>query len=144
MLYGKGAGQGPTANSIVADLVEISRNLVLGVRRRVHPYSFRDETLRPAKILPLADRAGKTYLRMTVVDQPGVIAKVSRILGNLGISIHSTLLAGNKLGDQVPMVFLLHDAPYRAIEQAVRKIDALDVVRDKTLVLFIEDRQVRS
>jgi homoserine dehydrogenase len=144
MLYGRGAGRGPTANSIVADLVEIARNLALGVRRRVHPYSFRDETLRPAKILPLGDRVGKTYLRMIVVDQPGVIAQIARIIGQQRISIHSTLLAGNKLGDQVPMVFLLHDAPYRAIERAVKRIDALKVVRDKTLVLFIEDRQVRA
>lgn len=144
MLYGQGAGQGPTANSVVADLVEISRSILTDVRRRVHMYSYRDETLLKAKIMPLGDVKAKHYLRMTVIDRPGVIAKISQILGKQKIGIHSAILAGNLQGERVQMVFLLHEAAHKNVLKAVAKIDQLDVVFHKTLVIFIEDRQVRS
>ena len=75
------------------------------------------------------------------MDTPGVIAKISKILGDLKIGIHSARLVGIDQGKATPMFFLLHDARYGDVERAVQKIDRLDVVLDKTMILPIEDRR---
>ena len=86
------------------------------------------------------------YLRLTVADRSGVIAKVSKVLGEADISIASVLQReapeskpGQSPSGHVPLIFMLHTAKDRAVRDAVAQIDRLDVVRDKTVVIRVEN-----
>jgi len=83
------------------------------------------------------DVESRYYLRLTVEDRAGVIAKVSKVLGDADISIASVLQRESET-NRVPLIMMLHTAKDRAVRDAVTQIDRLDVVKDKTVVLRVE------
>ena len=92
------------------------------------------------------DVESRYYLRLTVADRSGVIAKVSKVLADSDISISSVLQReapetkpGQPQSDRVPLIFMLHTAKDRAVREAVAEIDRLDVVKDKTVVIRVEN-----
>ncbi|MCB1783400.1 MAG: homoserine dehydrogenase [Alphaproteobacteria bacterium] len=129
---GRGAGEGPTASAVVADLIDIARGL------RIPAFG------RPAKDMaaPTWLDAGKTqsryYLRLEVLDEPGVIAQVSAILRDYKISIESMIQHGRDPGQPVSVVLTLHEVSSGAMQDACRAIGALDIMREKPCLMRIE------
>jgi homoserine dehydrogenase len=139
LFYGAGAGMMPTGSAVVSDLVDLCRNIRLGISRRVPLLSFQREHLREAEIKPIYDITCTYYLRFSVVDRPGVLSRISGILGDLDISIASVLQEGRRTGKAVSIYMLTHEARERDMKKALEVIDRLPVVVDKTVLIRIED-----
>ncbi len=136
LFYGRGAGQDPTASSVVADLVEAARSLrQTGGHRGFLPY--RDQGV----ILPVAETSTAYYVRFDVTDRPGVIAEIAKVLADhrIGISgTHSPVNPANPDADFVDMVFLLHTCPFGVLQTALAEIEALDCINSSPVVFRIE------
>ena len=138
MYFGLGAGMMPTATAVVADLMDVGRNLLGGSRGRVAPLGYPLAAQRRVAIKPMDDLETEYYLRFMVVDRPGVLAKISGILGTHDISIASVIQKEREHGASVPIVIRTHRACERNLRRALRKIDRLPPVRAKSAVIRIE------
>jgi homoserine dehydrogenase len=132
MLIGRGAGRGPTASAVVADLVDIARG------RTTPTFTHPAAGLAPPLPLPMAERHGAYYLRLMVVDQPGVIADVSAILRDHGVSMESFLQRGRAPGGTVPVVLVTHDSREEAMVRSLADIAALTAVVEPPRLIRIE------
>ena len=140
MLYGRGAGMMPTASAVVADIMELSRNVVKGISRRVQPYGARSGSLKEIRVRGIKDIQTRYYLRFAAVDKPGVLAKIAGILGRSQISIHSVVQRGRRMrGGAVPIFMLTHEARESNLQKALREMHRLSMLRGKTMFIRIED-----
>jgi homoserine dehydrogenase len=139
LLYGRGAGMMPTASAVVSDLVDIGRNLMTGSTGRIPLLAYPIQNIRKVKILPISEIITHYYLRFSALDRPGVLSKISGILGQHNISIKSAYQKGRKTNGTVPLVMLTHLAKEAAVAQALSEIKSLDVVGDKPVSIRIED-----
>ncbi|WP_342235247.1 homoserine dehydrogenase [Inquilinus sp. OTU3971] len=133
MMTGRGAGAGPTASAVVADLVDLARGLkvpVLGIPAA---------RLERALVLPMDHRRGAYYLRLMVVDRPGVIADVAAAMRDQQISVESLLQRGRSPGDAVPLVIITHETDEAAMTRLLAALGALDAVLEPPHVIRIED-----
>jgi homoserine dehydrogenase len=132
VLEGRGAGAGPTASAVVADLIDIARG-------RTTPVWGADAgALSQAPSVPMAAHVGAYYLRLMVVDRPGVIADVAAILRDLGISLESMLQRGRAPGEAVPVVLVTHETGEAAMRAALVRITALEAVLEEPALIRIE------
>jgi len=129
LFYGQGAGSAPTGSAVVSDLVDIVRR-----GRLLQLPSFAKD--RPLK--DIEDLRCPYYLRFTAVDRPGVLSKISGILGENDISIASVIQKGRTKRGAVPIVMMTHEAVERNIRRAIEEIDALDVIKDSTKLIRVE------
>ncbi len=134
MFYGPGAGQLPTASAIVSDLVDLSRNFIQQGMDR----SF-TRTINPEKgieLFSLGEISNRYYLRLFTLDQPGILSKISGILGKYQVSISSMVqLETHGEKNYVPIVLLTHEAPEKAMFKALSEISKFDFVRPDILRL---------
>lgn len=133
LLTGKGAGEGPTASSIVADIIDIARGF------DVPTFGVPVEQLEQAEWIDLGDTVSRYYLRLAVIDQPGVIADVASILKDHNISIEGMVQRGRDPGQAVPVVLTLHDAKHRDMAAAVEKMSALEACVERPCLMRIEE-----
>ncbi len=137
LYYGKGAGRLPTASAVVADIVDAARD-VLGDSHARIPLTWTADP-RPAWIPP-AERRERSYLRLSLRDQPGTLAKVTDVLGRHGISITALVQhEAHEQHDVVPVVLLTGDAPVGALEQALRELSELDEVGPEQIRYRVEE-----
>ncbi len=129
MLEGRGAGAGPTASAVVADLIDLARGRAAPVW---------GGALSEAPSLPIGDHVGCYYLRLMVVDRPGVIADVTAVLRDLGVSLESMLQRGRAPADAVPVVLVTHETRESAMVAALARIAALNTVLEAPTMLRIE------
>ena len=139
MFYGRGAGMMPTASAVVADVVDICRNIIKSASQRVAPLSYTEESVKNMEIRHRENLEIPYYLRFSVLDKPGVLSRISGVLGNYNISILSVMQKDRKVGGAVPIVIMTHHAKEKELMSALHEIDKLDVVRDKTVYLRIEE-----
>ena len=139
MLYGKGAGMDPTASAIVGDVMEISRNILVGITRRTSPLGYLEERVRDLAIKPIGETVSKYYIRFSVVDKPGVIARIAGELGKNGISIESMIQTARSVRESVPIVIMTHEAREMDVRQALAEIDSFDIISEKSNLIRIED-----
>ena len=139
LLYGHGAGMLPTASAVVSDIVDIVRNLITGGTGRVPALSYQKENIKPVPVMPIDETVTRYYFRFAAKDQPGVLSKISGILGDHGISLQSVHQTEQKSDGTVPVVMLSHVAKEDQVQKAVEKIAALDVIDDKPVMIRIED-----
>jgi homoserine dehydrogenase len=132
MLEGRGAGAGPTASAVVADLIDLARNRLTPV------WGAASAALSAAPSLPMSDHVGAYYLRLMVVDRPGVIADVTAVLRDMGISLESMLQRGRSPGEAVPVVLVTHETKESAMRSALERIAGLDTVLEEPAVIRIE------
>jgi homoserine dehydrogenase len=132
MLEGRGAGAGPTASAVVADLIDVARGRVTPV------WGAHSGALTDAPSVPMAAHVGAYYLRLMVVDRPGVIADVTAALRDAGISLESMLQRGRSPGEAVPVVLVTHETREAAMRDALARIAALDAVLEDPAVIRIE------
>lgn len=142
-LYGQGAGMDPTASAVVSDLVDIARDILNGVSGRIPPRTVPEDQIDDIRILPMEDVVSNYFFRFTAVDRPGVLSKISGILGRFNISIAAVIQKGRKVDGVVPVVMTTHVAKEKSVREALREIDKLDVVGDATVLIRIEDERLR-
>ncbi len=138
MLYGYGAGMMPTASAVISDTVDLARNLLSGARGRVPLLSYQRENIRNIPLLPVDEISTYYYFRFSVVDRPGVLSKISGILGKYNISIKSVHQKGRKSEGSVPIVMLTHLAREADVKKALSEIASLEIVSDRSVLIRIE------
>ena len=139
MLYGYGAGMMPTASAVVSDTVDLARNLLTGSRGRVPLLSYQMNNIRKIPVMRVDEIRTNYYFRFAAIDRPGVLSKVSGILGNYDISIKSVHQKGRKTKGSVPIVMLTHLAKEADVQKALSEIINLDVVDAKPVLIRIEN-----
>lgn len=138
LYYGKGAGSVPTGSAVVSDIADIARNIRKNAVGRVPTIP---KISHPAKIKNIDDVVSRYYFRFSALDKPGVLSKISGILGNYNISITSVIQKGRKIGEAVPLVVLTHEAKEKDMRKAVEEIDKLPIVMDKTVFIRVEGKE---
>ena len=140
LYYGKGAGAEPTASSVIADLVDVTRMHTSDPEHRVPHLAFRPESVVDLPILPMAEVRTSYYLRLRVEDKPGVLADITRILADQQISIDAMNQREPEEGeDQTDIVMLTHLACEKNIDAAIQRMEALPVVKGKIIRLRLEE-----
>ena len=135
LFYGRGAGQNPTASSVVADIVEAARGIELSNHRGFLPYT------QSGSVRPVSETSTAYYVRFDVTDRPGVIAEIARVLADheIGISgTHSPVNPDDPDADFVDVVFLLHTCPFGNLQRALAEVEKLDCVNSEPVVFRIE------
>jgi homoserine dehydrogenase len=139
MYYGAGAGAEPTASAVVADLVDVARMLTADPEHRVPHLAFQPDRLSDAPILPMGDVETSYYLRLRVEDKAGVLADITRILADQGISIEALVQKEPTAGEkQVDIILLTHLAQEKKVDAAIARIEALPVVSGKITRIRME------
>jgi homoserine dehydrogenase len=132
VLEGRGAGAGPTASAVVADLIDLARG------RHTPVWGAQNGALDASPAVPMDRHVGAYYLRLMVVDRPGVIADVTAVLRDHGISLESMLQRGRAPGEAVPVVLVTHDCEEAAMRAALARIAALQAVVERPALIRIE------
>ena len=133
LYYGKGAGSEPTASAVIADLVDIARMQGASAAQRVPALAFQPGSMRDTPILPMAEVVTSYYLRLRVADKAGVLAQVTGIVANAGISIDAVLqreadeVAGVD-GSFTDLIILTHDTREGTMDAAIAQMQALSTV----------------
>jgi len=140
LLYGHGAGMMPTASAVVSDVVDLARNLLSGIKQRIPVLSYQREKIRRIPVLPIDDIFTQYYFRFSVADRPGILSKISGVLGSHGISIKSVHQKGRKSEGSVPIVMLTHLAKEADVKKALLEISSREVVNDRPVIIRIEDK----
>jgi homoserine dehydrogenase len=122
-----GAGMMPTASAVVADIMDICRDLTRGVPARLSPLSYTQNAVKDIDIKNMDDLEIPYYLRFSALDKPGVLSKISGVLGAHNISISSVIQKGRKVGAAVPVVI------------AISEIEKFDVILDRVMFIRIEE-----
>jgi homoserine dehydrogenase len=135
LFHGRGAGREPTTSAVVGDLLEIARRVNTG-----QPPSVRPKREHPFRIKPIDDLECRYYLRMTTVDQAGVLAQIGRILGDGNISLASVLQKDADLeSGTAEIVITTHSAREASLQQALEQVSNLAVVQEVSNLLRIEE-----
>lgn len=139
MYYGAGAGAEPTASAVVADLVDVARMLRADPEHRVPHFAFQPGQLSNIPVLPMGEVETAYYLRLRVLDRPGVLADITRILADLQISIEAMMQKEPHEGeDQVDIIMLTHLSVEKYVDAAIKKIEGLPVVVGKMTRIRLE------
>ena len=133
VLQGRGAGSLPTASAVVADLIDIA------AERRVAPFGVPAARLQPLPAAPMERHQGAYYIRLMVLDQPGVIAEVAAALRDEQVSMEAMIQRGRAPGEAVPVVLTTHVTVEAAMRRALSRIAGLDTVLEPPRMIRIED-----
>ena len=139
MFYGRGAGMMPTGSAVVSDIADIARNIIKKSHQRVPPLGCSEGCIKDAKVKDISETVNHYYIRFSAMDKPGVLSKISGILGEKNISISSMIQKGRQVGGSVPIVMMTHEAKEKDVRKALDEIDRLPVVHDKTVFIRIEE-----
>ncbi|MDE2599402.1 MAG: homoserine dehydrogenase [Rhodocyclaceae bacterium] len=138
--YGKGAGAEPTASAVIADLVDVARVFDADHEHRVPYLAFQPDAVVNTPILPIGEVETSYYLRLRVEDKPGVLADITRILADNGISIDAMVQREPGEGEeQTDIIILTHLVREKGVDAAIAKIEALPVVKRKVIRLRLEN-----
>jgi homoserine dehydrogenase len=139
LYYGAGAGAEPTASAVVADLVDVTRMHTSDPEHRVPHLAFQPDQLSNVPILPMEEVVTSYYLRMRVVDRPGVLADITRILADHQVSIDAMVQKEPSEGEeQVDIIMLTHETREKHINAAIAAIENLAVVTGKVTRIRLE------
>ena len=139
LLVGAGAGSLPTASAVTGDLVEIARNILNGRSHRVPTCSFLQEHIHGASVRPMDETESEYYLRFSLKDKPGVLSRISGILGDHGISIASVIQKERLEGNWVPVVMTTHAALGKNMRLALEATGKLDIIQEEPFYLRLEE-----
>ncbi len=144
LFYGRGAGMMPTASAVVSDIADIGRNILAGIAGRIPHLGYRKGVSKPKSYMPIDDIVTNYYLRINVMDKPGVLANIAGILGERDISIVSVIQKAVHMDGYVPIVMLTHEAKESNIRSAMEKIESMDYVGGKPVVIRVEDKNLKK
>lgn len=135
LYYGRGAGDMPTGSAVVSDIADIARMIEGGSGSRLPRMD------RPKNLMKMDDVVSMYYFRFAALDKPGVLSKISGILGKYNISISSVIQKGRKAGKEVPLVVLTHLAREKDVSSAMKEINRLSVVAGRTALIRVEGKE---
>ncbi len=145
MFYGKGAGMLPTASAVVSDIVDIGKSISIGVGREIEITSMNWEH-KDLNLIKVKDFYTRYYLRFTVPDVTGILAKIADVFAIYNISIAAVIQKEkviNKFGVKnqkvVPLVILTHTASENNIQNAIKEIEQKNITAEKTVIIRVED-----
>jgi homoserine dehydrogenase len=141
-LYGQGAGMMPTASAVIADVIDVSRNIVKGISGRVPARSLRENVINDIELMSFEEIFTNYYFRFSALDRPGVLSRISGILGENNISIAAVIQKGRQAAGPVPIVMTTHKSQEKDVKKAITEIDQLDIIHGKTIVIRIEDENL--
>ena len=137
---GVGAGALPTGSAVIGDIVEIARGILSGAKGRLPAQSFRQSEMKSIPIMSIQEIDSEYFLRLSVQDTPGVLSRISGILGDHSISILSVIQRGRaESGDGVSLIMMTHRANEKDIQLALNEIDDLNVVCAKSNFIRVEN-----
>ena len=140
LYYGAGAGGEPTASAIIADIVDVARSFESANENKVAPLGIANDALTNDAILPIEQVSTEFYLRIQVLDKPGVLSKVTQVLSDSGISIEAVIQKEPKNGaPSVPLILLTNEIIEQCLLSAITAIEALDAVVGKVVKLRVEN-----
>lgn len=140
LYYGAGAGAEPTASAVIADLVDVTRMQTADPMHRVPTLSFQPDLLSDTPVIPMEDVETSYYLRMQVIDKPGVMAEITRIVAENNISISALIQKeATPDSDRVSVIMLTHLTVEKNINAAISRMEALPVVAGKVIRIRIEE-----
>ncbi len=139
LYYGAGAGAEPTASAVVADIVDVVRALTTDPENRVPHLAFQHDALSDINILPIEEIETAYYLRMHAIDRPGVVADITKILGDSKISIEAILQKEpEENASCIPVIFLTQCIKEKKMNGAITKIEKLDAIDGKVTRIRME------
>lgn len=135
LYYGRGAGQDATASAVLSDLGDAALDLKHGSHRRVPAFTAHAQG---GHIQPIAEAISRYYLRLEVVDRPGVLARIATLLAKSNIGISSVIQPEGHGGRSVPLIFMIHDASNASMQKALQAIAKLPVVKARPTLIRVE------
>jgi len=138
LYYGKGAGSEPTASAVIADLVDVTRLATVDPYCRVPHLAFQPNQMTDVAVLPMSEITTSYYLRVYVNDQLGVMADLTRILADAGISIDAVLQKGNRGDARTDIIMITHQTREKNVDAAIERIEALASVVGKVIRIRLE------
>ncbi|MGH7968077.1 MAG: homoserine dehydrogenase, partial [Limisphaerales bacterium] len=138
LFYGRGAGKDATASAVLSDLADAALDLKFGTKHRLPPFVPHELD---GAVLPIQEVVSRYFVRLNVVDVPGTLARITRILGAAQIGISSVIQPEGHAGASVPLILMLHDAPNGTVARALKQIARLPVVRPRPVLLRVETFQ---
>lgn len=139
MFYGSGAGMDATASAVMGDVISIARDMAVGGSCRTPIMGYCADQIADLPMKPMSEISSQYYLRVTTVDQPGVLAQISSLLGQHNISIQSMIQPERHEADSVPIVLMTHEALEADINKALSEIDQLDIIQQPTRLIRVEN-----
>lgn len=136
LFYGPGAGQLAAASAVVSDLVDLTQDIKAGLFRPTLNISVDDSV---KKLRRIDDIESRYYIRFMGLDKPGVFARISGVLAKFGISIASVTQKERKKTQVVPIVMIIHETKEKDLRAALKVIDRLDVIKEKSVAIRIEE-----
>lgn len=136
LFYGRGAGKDATASAVLSDLADAALDLKFGTKHRVAPFVPHECA---GAVVPIEEVVSQYFVRLNVVDTPGVLAKIAAIFGASQIGISSVIQPEGHEGASVPLIFMLHYAPNGAVTKALAQIGKLPVVKAKPVMIRVEN-----
>lgn len=135
LFYGRGAGKDATASAVLSDLADAALDLAHGSKNRVPPFVPHE---RRGAVAPIGEVVSRYYLRLSVIDRPGVMARIAAVLGAARIGISSIIQPEGHEGESVPLILMLHDAPNASLRRALARISRLPVVKAPPVMIRVE------
>ena len=130
----------PTGSAVVSDLVELGRSLLVrATGRRVPLLSFQDHAIEKIPLKKMDELVMPFYMRFSALDRPGVLSRISGILGKNDISIASVIQKGRRVNGAVPIVMMTHEAKEKNVHRALKEIGRLGVILGKTMFIRVEN-----
>ena len=136
LFYGRGAGKDATASAVLSDLADAALDLKSGTKQRVPPFVPHEGS---GAVIPMDDVVSQYFVRLSVVDRPGTLAKIAAIFGAAKIGISSVIQPEGHEGKSVPLIFMLHYATNGAVKKAFNQIAKLPVIKDKPVMIRVEN-----
>jgi homoserine dehydrogenase len=137
LYYGRGAGDLPTGSAVVSDIADISRHIMTGSAGKFPAFAG---TSKPLPLMKMDDVTSMYYFRFSAIDKPGVLSKISGILGKHNISIASVIQKERHEGKAVPLVVLTHRAREKDVMRAVKEINRLPIVAARAVYIRVEGK----
>ena len=138
LYYGMGAGRRPTGSAVASDIINLARHIRLGIKNLMPPLAHARQQ-EGISIQPIEELHCPYYFRFSALDKPGVLSKISGILGENQISILSVIQKGREINGSVPVVMLTHEARESSVLKAISQMDELDVLTDRTMMIRVEE-----
>jgi homoserine dehydrogenase len=135
LFYGRGAGAEPTASSVLSDLADAALDLKHGSHNRVPCFVAHSGN---GCVVPMDEVVSRYYLRLMVVDRPGVFARIANLLAKARIGISSIIQPEGHAGETVPVILMIHDAPNAAMKRALGQIAKLSAVKGEPVMIRVE------
>ena len=136
LFYGRGAGKDATASAVLSDLADAALDLKFGTKHRLPPFVPHECS---GAVVPIEEVVSQYFVRLNVVDKPGVLAKVATIFGESNIGISSVIQPEGHEGESVPLIFMLHYATNGAAQKALAKIARLPAIKSRPVMIRVEN-----